>query len=390
MLKPRPHLARLENAQLSSKRVLLRIEAEPCLDQSAAVSNPIPLLNILPTIHFLRQRGASVLILTHASHVQSKKALELHALAKYLSEALEQPVGYIVSPFKDNNIEKAFSQPVTLLENLDCSPQERNGEKDFASQLANLGEIYINEARSANSKQYASLVHLPKLMPSYAGLALHKEWEFLQSLLDKNKAHVLLGGISLGKKLDFLKKFISRIDSLMIGGGLSYSFLYSRAVPIGRSLHEEQLDVPAFQFIEKAELEQVKTILPLDHLLAKQIDPDAACKISARIPEDLMGVDIGPKTLSLFEKELKQASTVLWYGPLGVTEVKKFSRASHKLAKLLAKSKARVFAVGRDTTTLIHSLGKAKNYEYLEPDSQFVLDVLEQRPLPGIAALAQG
>ena len=393
MLSSSPHLPRIENADLSSKRVLLRIEAEPALDHSGAVSNPLPLLNILPTIHFLLQRKASVLILSHASHPQNKKPLDLEALAKYLGQLLEQKVGYAASSILkgegEQRPEKLFPQPVTLLENLDFYPGEKKGEQGFAAQLSKLGEVYVNEARSANSQKYASLTLLPKLLPSYAGLGLYGEWEFLQSLMSKNRLHLVLGGLRLAEKLELIKKLISRIDSLMIAGGLSYNFMRSRAMPVGRSLCEEELDVPAFQLMERAELEQVHTILPIDHALAKHIRPDASCKISARIPEDLMGLDIGPKTLGLFEKELKQASNILWYGPLGVTELKKFSWASCKLAKFLAKSKAPVCAIGKDTTELIHSMGKAGAYEYLEPDSHFVLDVLKQKAFPGLLALSK-
>ena len=225
-------------------------------------------------------------------------------------------------------------QGLVLLENLSIYSEEKKNDPNFAEALASLGDIYVNESRSANKEQYASIVSLPKLLPAYAGNVLYSEWEFLSSLREKKSSafYLILGGINLEKKLSFLQRCMANLRGLIIGGGIAYSFLHSRAIPVGRSLREEGMEVNAFQVIEKAELERIELVLPKDHLTAKQINANAATQSTSRITEDWIGVDMGSKSLSLCQKALSKASAILWYGPLGVSEIKKFSKASYKLA----------------------------------------------------------
>ena len=384
---------RIENAQLNSKRALLRIEGTGILDQNSVIYNPIPLLAVIPTIKFLLQRGASVLILTNTSDKIKPQADELHALIEYFSKELNQTVDYIRDPFAEQALgggSNKLSQ-VAVLENLDFYPEERSNKHSFAKKLAKLGDVYVNDARSANGYEYASVVELTKLLPSFIGLGLHQRLLLLKSLMDtqRDKFCLIVGGVNLDKKLSFLSKCVTRVNTILIGGGIAYGFLYSRAIPIGRSLREADLDVPAFQFLEKANFEKVKVALPTDHLLSKSIDADASCKNSSSIPQDWLGVEIGNKTLKYFESLVKKEPLIVWYGPLGVTELDKYSRGSFRLAKTLAKSKGQVFAIGDETCRLIYSTAKHQNYDCLESNSEFVLKVLLDVPLPGIIAIQE-
>ncbi len=407
------HLQRLENAQVTDKRVLVRIDAKGLIDHNGNISNPIVFDKILPTLEILIQRKASILLLTHVSHshFDSEQAVSLESLANYITHKLKKPVHYLRGPLpfgakngkrvgKGNgkhastdqaagHIEQTLGKDLILLENLAAYKEERQNSPDFARGLASLGDIYVNESRGANREQYASIVSLPKLIPAYAGVALFDELEFLQSLREKNQngVYLVLGGTGIEKKVTLLRSCMTHLRGLILGGGIAYSFLHSRAVPVGKSLREEQMEVLAFQLIEKAELQRVETFMPRDHIIAKQIRSDASTKSSAKISDDWIGVDVGSKSLGIYQKALSKASIVLWYGPLGVNEIKKFSKSSDGLARFLAKSKARVCALGDDTTKLIASTGKSSRYDYLEPDSDFVMDILSGNPLPGLLAL---
>ena len=288
------------------------------------------------------------------------------------------------------DLENAPPKHLALLENLDAFKKgEKNNDKGFAQQLATLGDIYVNEARSANQEQRASLVYLPKLLPAYPGVTLFRELEFLQFIQEKknNSLYFILGGMNLQKKILLLRRFIDHLSGLLLGGGIAYSFLHSLAIPVGNSWRERELEVEAFQLLQKADMELVDTVLPIDHLIAQERDESAPSKVSSRIPEHWMGMDLGPKTITKFSKSLAKAKNVLWYGPTGITEIKKFGSSSQALAKSLAKSKARVCAVGEDTTAVVYSNGWQRDYEHLEPDSDFVIAVLSKASLPGLTAL---
>ncbi len=387
----RPSYPRLENASLNGKRVLLRIDASKAFDSTGTIANKLAILSILPTIEFILNKGARIILLVSAS--QNSKLFEIHEIAPLLEKELKQKVEFVPDFLTKNakiEIEKNTS-PILVFESLNKFPQEAKNEKEFARTLASFGDIYVNEARSSNYLESASIVTLPTLLPSYLGIVLHRELEFLEQILQKNKQRpiLILGGMDLEKKLDFLKRFLTYFKAILIGGGIGYTFLDSRAIPVGNSFKDVALGVPAFQLTEKAELELVKFLLPIDHIIANDLSPKAKTKTTTSIPKDWTGVDIGPKSLALFEKSLVDASSIFWYGTMGMTEIKNFNQGTQALVHILAKSKLPKFACGLDTTTSIYNSGKYKNFDFIEVDSDFTLKVLYKKKMPGIEVLLE-
>ncbi len=384
---------RLENAQVNGKRVIVRIDVNGCIEENlGSVIYPVYLLAILPTLEFLLERGAFILICTHAVHSKTKTPIKLDRLAHEISKLLSLPVKYGSKFLEEKAKDKLeISDRITFLENLAIYPQESEGDENFAKRMASLGDFYVNEARSGNSQNYSSISKLPKYLPAYPGYVLYREIDFFRSLLDikQKKICLVLGGVGLEKKLDLIKTILNRIDSLLICGGLSYTFLYSRAISVGASLCEDYLGVPAFQLMEKAELSKINMLFPIDHILSREILMKHSVKRSNQISDGWTGVDVGPKTLSKFQKTLKGASTILWYGPLGCSEVQKFRSGSLNFAKYLAKSKASTCVIGSETTSIALSIGEKKinAYNYIEPDSQFFLDILSESSMPGLSVL---
>ena len=389
---------RLENANLNNKRVIVRFDINKVFDSTGALVNPIPILNILPTIKFILSKGSKLILLTSTSDSKNinNKIFEITELKNFLSKELSEEINF-VSDFQNktvkDEIEKTNSK-ITLFDNLDKNPEEKNekkNDKEFAKLIASYGDIFVNEARSSNNYNLSTIVNLPTLLPSYLGLGLHGEIEFLKILLEKNKnkSILILGGVDFEKKFEFLKKFLKRFKTVLIGGGLAFTFLDSRAIPIGASLKEQTFGVPAFQLLEKAELELIKIILPIDFITTNNLSNKKSIKATSHIPNDWIATDIGSKTVSLFEKFLTGATNIFWYGSIGMAEINKFDQGTQNLLNMLSKTKLKKFAFGSDTTTSIYKTGKYKNFDFLEADSDFVLNILNEIKMPGLEALSK-
>jgi phosphoglycerate kinase len=381
-------LPRLENAQVTDRQVLVRTDFTAALDSAGQVTAGSLLEFLKPTLELLLNRGASVVIAAHSG--QPGAAPSLEHVAPALSELLGMEVQFIRA--LPGEAGHRFAGRVTLLENLLTHSGEIKGDKNFAKTLAGLADLYVNDSFGTCRHAYASIIHLPALLPSFTGLHLFKEKESLEALLSRNnKPFVLiLGGVRLEQKLKLALRLLEKIDTILVGGGLAYTFLKSRAVPVGSSFVEKELEVPAFQMIEKAELSETEMVLPLDHVVAEQFSRDSKSKTVAQNarPERWMGLDIGPKTSARFEKALKKAGCVLWYGPMGAIEIDKFSKGTQAIAAALAKSKAHTVAAGVDTVRAVHATGLADRFAHLSADSATAVEFLLTGTLPGLTALA--
>ncbi len=379
-------LPRLENAQVKDQRVLLRADLADVLDGGGRVQNTALLNALKPTVELLRSRGAEVLIAGHAG--TPDRAPGFAELATACTEAL----GLNVEFSEDGSIPAGG---VGLYENLFrvYGAAEAKGDGAVAKKLAGLADHFVNDAFGASAENYASLTKLPQLLPAHSGLALYKEVDALQALLNReNRPFVLiLGGVQLERKLALLGKLIDKIDSIFVTGGLAYTFLKSRALPVGSSFVEKELEVPAFQMIEKAELSETEFFLPVDHVVAEGFSKDGKTKTVAAgaIPDRWMALDIGPKSVAAVEKAVRKAGCVFWYGPAGAVEIDRFQKGSRSLAAALAKSKAHTVAAGVDTLRIIHDSGLAEKFAHVSGNSAAALDFLLGRSLPGLDALRE-
>lgn len=381
-------LPRLENAQVNNRRALVRADFELALNAAGQVQFPAALHALKPTVELLRTRGASITLISHGG------APEDATSARQSFAPLVEPLaGILGMPVRLADLASADAQPgeITLVENLLQHDGERTAGAAFAKQLAGKGDLYVNDAFGASRHALASIVKLPELLPSCAGVALYREEDALQQLLNRDRRPlvVIVGGVRLANKMKFLLKLMEKIQTVLVGGGAAFTFLKSRAVPVGASFVERELEVPAFQMIERAELAETEFVLPVDFIAADQLSRDAKTKSVAAngVPDRWIGLDIGGKTVSRFEKEIKGAGALFWYGPLGAIEIEKFSKGNRAIAQAAAKSKAFRVAAGADAINALYEYGLADRFDHLCISSAAALERLSGVRLPGLVAL---
>lgn len=381
--------ARIENADVADRRVLVRADFESAVDNSGRLVSEAPLKSVRATLEMLLARGAAPVLLAHAGRVEDPTSAKVSfgGLVEPLSKLLATPVQ--LAALDDA---RAAPQSITLVENLLQYSGEAKNESSFGARLAALGDLYVNDAFGACRRELASLLRLPRLLPAFAGVAFHQEWSCLSSLLsrDRRPLVVVIGGMRLEKKIRLLTRIMEKIDSVHVVGGLAATFLKSRALPVGSSFVERELEVPAFQLIEKSELAETELFLPADLIVAERFARDAKTRVVAanQIPERWTALDIGPKTVSRIEKAIKGAGAVLWMGPAGAIEFEAFQKGSRAIAQAMAKAKALRVAAGASTAASLSAWGFEGSLDLVSLDSEAVSEFLIGGSLPGLAALS--
>lgn len=387
-------LPKIENESFEGKRVLIRVDFNVPLE-NGKVTDTTRIQKTLPTIELLIQKKAKIIIL---SHLGRPKGVTPEFSLKPVYEVLQGLLKTKVV-FSDDTIgEKAVALSkslengeVLLLENVRFDKREEENEKSFVTELAKLGDVYVNDAFGTAHRAHASTEGLAHILPAFAGLLMRKEIEMLGGILARpQKPFVaIIGGSKVSSKFSILKNLLDKVDYLLIGGGMSYTFLKSRAVPIGASLFEKDFEIQAFQLIEKSEVAGTKLELPVDHVIADSFSETAKTKTVDKmgILDGWMGMDIGPKTISNYEKIIKDAKTILWNGPMGVFEMEAFSKGTNAIAKALAKSSAKTIVGGGDSIAAINKVGVADKITHISTGGGASLEFLEGKTLPGVAAL---
>ncbi|MBX7058099.1 MAG: phosphoglycerate kinase [Leptospirales bacterium] len=381
--------ARLENANVADQRVLLRADLESAIDSSGRIVSEAPLQALRGAVELLLARGAAPIILAHAGKVEDPNSgsISLAPAAESLTQILGRPVRY--AP-----LSSAQARPgeVVLLENLLIHSGEAKCDAAFARQLAELGDLYVNDAFGVCRKKLASITALPRLLPRFAGPALYQEYSTLGALLsrDRKPLVIIVGGMRLERKIKMLARIMEKADEVHVGGGIAATFLKSRALPVGASFVERDLEVGAFQLIEKSELADTEFFLPQDFVVADRFARDARTKVCAanQIPDRWMALDIGPKTASRMEKSIKSAGATLWIGPLGAVELEPFQKGTRAIGQAMAKARGLRVAVGALTAASMSAWKLDRSVDLVSLDSDTVLDFLSGVTLPGLAALA--
>ncbi len=389
-------MQRIENSQVKDKKVLVRTDFDVPLDANGKILNDTKIRAALSTLELLLGRGAAVIVASHTGTPEAgaQHRFSLAPAAAHLQELLGRSVELIADPFKSKDkINGIQNGQIVMLENLLFHKGEEKNDKDFVKKLSELADLYVNDAFGASRFSYASIVGVPALIPAFAGMALNKEIDSVQSFLSGQAKPVVLvlGGIGLEKKLKFIKKLMPSKGTVLIGGGLSYTFLKGRALPVGNSLVEASLEVEAFQTIEKAELAETEFILPIDHVVADEFSKNAKSKIVGHngIPDHWTALDIGPKTIAKYEKILKNAGSIFWHGPMGVVEFPRFARGTEEIAKIIGRSKARSIVTGEDCVSVLQHLELVDKVSHTSASSAAVLDMMQGIPLPGVLALGK-
>jgi 3-phosphoglycerate kinase len=280
---------------------------------------------------------------------------------------------------------------ILMLENLRFHPEEEKNDLSFAQKLAQLGEIYVNDAFATAHRAHASTEGVAHFLPSCAGFLMQKEYDYLSKVLQDPERPLLAitGGAKVSDKLKLLLNLLSRVDILLIGGGMAYTFLKAKGFQIGTSLCEDELVEKANEIMQEASHKKVELLLPLDLVVAKDLNTPSDYLIVTvdKIPEDYGGVDIGPQTRELFKEKIKKAKTIVWNGPVGVFEVPPFDQGSREIALSLAQSDALTIVGGGDTAAAVEKFGLTEKLSHVSTGGGASLEFLEGRALPGIEVL---
>ena len=386
----------IKDVDLKGKIVLIRVDFNVPLDDSLNITDDIRIRGAIPTIKYALDKGAKVILMSHLGRPdgQVKEELRLAPVAKRLRELLNRPVTALKDCIGDD-VKKSVAAmkpgDVILLENLRFHAEEEENDAKFAKELASLGDIFVNDAFGTAHRAHASTEGVTHYLPSVAGFLLEKEIEYLGNTVDNPKRPfvAILGGAKVKDKIKVIDNLLNKVDALLIGGGMAYTFLKVQGKTIGSSkLDNDGLDT-AKQALEKAANKKIPILLPIDHVVADKFDANANSQIVGdNIPDGWMGLDIGPKTIKLFEDKLKTAKTIVWNGPLGVFEMDKFAKGTEDVAKFIANLKGVISIIGGgDTAAAMAKFKVASSMTHISTGGGASLEYLEGRGLPGIDAL---
>jgi 3-phosphoglycerate kinase len=392
-------IADVPDKELKGKRIFVRCDFNVPLDENQNITSDKRIKASLPTIKYLMEKGAKLILASHLGRPKGevKKELSLAPVQKRLSELLGKPVKMAPDCVGDE-VKKAVSElkegEVLLLENLRFHKEEEKNDPKFAKELASLAEIYVSDAFGTVHRAHASTEGIAHDLPAYAGFLIEKELKFLgEALANPKRPFVaIIGGAKVSGKLEVLKSLLDKVDTLMVGGGMAYTFFKARGVGVGKSIVEEDLIKEAKEILKAAIDKEVPFLLPLDHVVADKFAEDANTEVVPRttIPEGWQGMDIGPDTVKKFSNALKGAKTIVWNGPMGVFEMDKFAKGTIEIAKAVAAETAKgaiSIIGGGDSASAVKKAGLADKMTHISTGGGASLEFLEGKVLPGIAVL---
>lgn len=386
----------VRDIDVKGKRVLVRADFNVPQDKSGQITDDRRIREALPTIKYLLEKGASVVLASHLGRpngVRNEK-FTLMPVAERLSELLGFHVPLLsdcVGPEVDAHVRAMKPGEVTLLENVRFHKEEEANDAVFAKELASTADIFVMDAFGTAHRAHASTEGVARHIPAVAGLLVEKELRIMgDALLNPKRPFVaVLGGAKVKDKIAVVENLLGKVDTLIIGGGMAYTFLRSEGYPTGGSLLDsERLDY-CKDIILAAKAKGVKLLLPMDHVAATSLDGNGTSRIvdGEGIPQDMIGVDIGPQTGKAFAEEIKTAKTVVWNGPMGVFEVPEYSKGTLAIANALVESSAVTIVGGGDSAAAIEKLGLADKVTHVSTGGGASLEFLEGKVLPGIDAL---
>lgn len=399
---------------LKNKKILVRVDFNVPI-KDGKITNDKRIKASLPTIEFLLKNDCKVILMSHLGRPKGEiiEEARLNPVGKRLEELLNQKVLKLDDCIGEEvqNAINTTDKKVILLENLRFHKGETKNDPEFALELSKLADIYVNDAFGTAHRAHASTEGITKYLPAYAGFLLEKEITIMGSVLS-NPVHpfvAIIGGAKVSTKLGVLQHLLKKVDTIIIGGGMVFTFLKSKGIPVGKSLIEEDLIKTAEELIIQATKNEVNLVFPIDNVTAKSIEDKEPAgiamlgKIEANlantdkdilpgIPEDLMGVDIGPGTIENFKETLKNARTVIWNGPMGVFENPVFGKGTEEIAKMLSSltEKGVVTIVGGgDSVAAVEKLNLSDKFTHVSTGGGATLEFLEGIELPGIKALKE-
>lgn len=386
----------IEDINVKNKKVLVRCDFNVPQDDDGNITDDKRIVESLKTIKYLIDNNAKIILCSHLGRPKGEfnEKYSLKPIAKRLSELLNQDVKMATDVIGEN-AKKLASElhdgEVMLLENVRFHKEEEENDPIFAQELANFAEIYVNDAFGTAHRAHASTAGVANYLPAVAGYLIEKEIDIIGGALDNPQRPfvAILGGKKVSDKIGVIENLINKADSIIIGGGMAYTFLKAQGFAIGKSICEEDKLELAKELFEKANNKNVKILLPVDIVCTNEISENGnAIMVDANnIPVDFIGVDIGEKAIEVFSHELEKAKTIMWNGPMGVFEIDKFAKGTNAIARVLANLDAITIIGGGDSAAAIEKCGLADKMTHISTGGGASLEYIEGKVLPGIDCL---
>lgn len=396
---------------LNGKRVLVRADFNVPLDPQGNITDDTRIRASLPTIQALTQAGAKVILTSHLGRPIKKdketgavkvarEGNSLAPVATRLSQLLGQPVAFApdcIGPEAEAVVNRLENGQVALLENVRFYPEEEDNDPEFARKLASLADLFVNDAFGSAHRAHASTAGVTAyLQPAVAGYLVEKELQFLSGAIENPRRPLaaIIGGSKVSTKIGVIERLLEKVDKLLLGGGMIFTFYQAQGIQTGKSLVEtDKLDL-ARSLMEKAKARRVELLLPVDVVVADRFDKDANAQTVSihQIPDDWMGLDIGPESVEAFQSALQGCQTVVWNGPMGVFEFDRFALGTEAIARTLAdltQAGATTIIGGGDSVAAVEKVGLADKMTHISTGGGASLELLEGKVLPGIAALTE-
>lgn len=385
----------VRDIDVTGKRVFVRVDFNVPM-QDGKITDDTRIRGALPTIQYLVDQGAKVILASHLGRPKGKVVEEfrLTAAGERLSELLGKKVIKVDEAIGDTvkaEIEKMENGDVLLLENVRFYPGETKNDPEFAKALSELADIYVNDAFGSAHRAHASTEGIAHYLPGVAGFLMERELEVLGGALENPKRPftAIIGGAKVSDKIGVIDNLLDKVDNLIIGGGLAYTFVKAKGYEIGNSLLDEEKIDMAKEFMKKAEEKGVNFYMPVDAVVAKEFAADAESKVVPieEIPAGWEGLDIGPKTRELYAKVIKESQLVIWNGPMGVFEFDKFAEGTKAVAEALAETEGFTIIGGGDSAAAVTKFNLADKMDHVSTGGGASLEFMEGKVLPGVAAL---
>ncbi|MCL1847951.1 MAG: phosphoglycerate kinase [Coriobacteriia bacterium] len=388
----------VNEADVAGKKVLFRVDFNVPIEDGK-VSDCTRIQAVLPTLRYLIDNQAKTIVIAHQGRPKGEgyeRRYSLAPVAKALGKLIgkEVPLTHDILGYQTNeDIAAMENGDVLMLENLRFNAGEKKNDKEFVKSLAGLADIYVNDAFAAAHRAHASVSGVPELLPGYAGFLMNKELGTFERMLavPSRPFIAVLGGSKVSDKYKVIDKLIEEVDVIIIGGAMCFMFMAAKGFSVGGSLLEKDWVEPARELLEKAAKRGAKLLLPLDFVVADKISEDAeasVCDIEAGIPDDKMGLDIGPKTAALYKQEIALGRTIFWNGPMGVFEVAPFADGTRQVATAVAmNSGAATIIGGGDSIAAVNKFGYNDLVTFISTGGGAALQLIEGKELPGVVAL---
>ena len=386
----------VKDIDLKGKKVFVRCDFNVPMDENQNITDNTRIKAALPTIKYLLEQNCKIILASHLGRPKGevKPEFSLKPVAKELSKLLGKDVimaNDVIGEDATSKAENLKEGEIMILENVRFHREETDNDPEFAKKLASMAEIFVNDAFGTAHRAHASTTGIADYIPGVAGFLIEKELKFLGNAINNPERPfvAILGGAKVSDKIGVIDSLLDKVDTLMIGGGMAYTFFKAQGYNVGNSLCEVEKTDLALEEMKKAKEKGVKLLLPIDTKIGKEFKPDTESKTVAwtEIPDEWEGFDIGEKTIEMFKKELQNAKTVIWNGPLGLFEFDQFAIGTNEIAKTLANLDATTIIGGGDSAAAVTKAGLADKMTHISTGGGASLEFLEGKKLPGIECL---